>query len=495
MSTQTDERPTYGNWITRKSAGVAGTGLAGTLVLLGGLVMALLALLVGGLLAAGVVAGVVVILFTMVGTPVGGLLSRRVAFSRQRSRREHQWRSGLFSRNRPPVTRLPGMLGRVELLAYNDPFGEPFAVVKNPRMGGLYTVVARCLSEGPALQDQERINAWVANFARVLESSAQEPALVCVKAITDTAPDPGDRLSQMVRSSRSADSPELSQVVMDEVTNQYPAASSENTTYLEFTFRGRELSRKDDEPAILAELARKVPGILGQLKDAGGGAVNMVSADELPAIVRVAYDPASQHYLQQAELAGEPAPVEWSEAGPVAYQESWGAFRHDSGVSVTWEMIGTPRSPIYENAFAAIYSPHRDFTRKRVALLMRPFPPNEATKAAENDAQTASFTSGSTAGKRVSATSSLQVRATEKTRDEVARGAALVGFSLLVTATMPDSEQMDQARTTINTRAGTVPIRLRRSYGSQAAGFAATLPIGFVPWEHTVIPDNVREHL
>lgn len=31
------------------------------------------------------------------------------------------------------------------------------------------------------------------------------------------------------------------------------------------------------------------------------------------------------------------------------------------------------------------------------------------------------------------------------------------------------------------------------SYGSQAAAFVATLPVGFVPWEHTVVPDKVRE--
>ena len=54
---------------------------------------------------------------------------------------------------------------------------------------------------------------------------------------------------------------------------------------------------------------------------------------------------------------------------------------------------------------------------------------------------------------------------------------------------------MAQAVSTLESRGRAVPIRLRRVYGAQAAAFAATLPVGFVPWEHTLITPDMREWL
>ena len=77
---------------------------------------------------------------------------------------------------------------------------------------------------------------------------------MAAKAITDTAPDPGGRLPAMVAALRSSDSPKLARRVMRETVADLPAASSDNVTYLELTFRGRMLNRKGDQTAILAEL-------------------------------------------------------------------------------------------------------------------------------------------------------------------------------------------------------------------------------------------------
>lgn len=485
-------RPTYGNWIQQRSAGIGGAGLIGTGCLLAGLVFALLALMIGGVVPALVMLAVFAVAFTATGTPVGRTVARRVGFIRQRGAGEHQWRSGLFGRNKNPAIRLPGMLGKTSLLEKNDAFGNPFAVIKNPRRGGLYTIVARCVAEGPSMQDQDRINGWVSGFGRVLAATGQEGALVCAKAITDTAPDPGGRLSAMVHSLRDPNAPSVARTVMDECLADYPTASSENVTYLELTFRGRGLHRKGDESAILSELARKVPGVLGQMQSAGGGSVDMVTKAELPRIVRAAYDPAAQSYLEQAELAGQGHHVEWQDAGPVAYQEAWDHLVHDSGRSISWEMFGAPRAAITELALSGLLMPHRDFTRKRVALIFRPHTPEESSKVSENDANTATFTAQQ-GKKRVSASASLRVKATDQSRSEVASGAVLVRLSILITATVTDPEDLVQAAATVESRAGAVPIRVRRSYGSQAAAFATTLPLGFVPWEHTVVPDNLRE--
>ena len=103
-----------------------------------------------------------------------------------------------------------------------------------------------------------------------------------LKAITASEPDPGGRLPAMVATTRDK-SPELADAVMAECVATLPATSSEVLTYVELTYRGRILSRQGDQAAILAELARKVPGLVAMLQTAGGGSVEMVTPEDLAA--------------------------------------------------------------------------------------------------------------------------------------------------------------------------------------------------------------------
>lgn len=484
-------RPTYGNWIRSRSPGLFGAGLLGTGILFGGILFALLALLALGPEAAAAVALAGVVAFTAIGTPLGSWVSRRSLYGYAKSKGETTHRSGVMSRNPNPRNRLPGMLSKSELLDCSDTFSR-FVVVKS---GGLYTMVARCSAEGPWMQDQDRVDGWVANYSHVLSACGQETGLVAAKAITDTAPDPGGRLPAMVTALRSPTSPLLAQQVMAETVADLPSASSDNVTYLELTFRGRAINRKGDQAAILAELARKAPGLVSMIQAAGGGAVEMVTGEELARIVRVAYDPVTAPALEKAELDGDDAwTVPWAEAGPVAYRELWGDFVHDSARSITWEMHAAPRSKITENALAGLLAPHADFARKRVALMYRPHSPDESTKVAERDANTANFVAQQSK-KRPSASAQLVQRAAEQSRQEVAAGAASVRFSLMVTVTVRYDGDLAQAVSTLEARGRAVPITLRRVYGAQAAAFATTLPVGFIPWEHTAVSADVREWL
>lgn len=491
MSEAAVDRPTYGNWIPSRSPGLFGAGLLGTVVLFAGLLTALLTLLAAGPRAAVVVALVGAAGFAAVGTPAGSWMVRRVGYGWASLRGETTHHSGVLTRNPDPAMRLPGLLGRSTLLTASDPFSE-FVVIKS--VGGLYTMVVRCSAEGPLMQDQERVDGWVARWSGLLSSAGQESGLVAAKAITDTAPDPGGRLPVMVNALRSPHSPELARQVMAETVADLPAASSDNVTYLEMTFRGRALNRKGDETAILAELARKATGLVAMAQYAGGGHVEMVQAPELIRMVRESYDPVTSAALEQAELAGEAEPLTWADAGPVASRDLWGELVHDSGRSITWEMYGAPRSKITENALTHLLVPHADFARKRVALLYRPHSPDESAKVAERDANTANFVAQQSK-KRPSASAQLVQRAAEQSRQEVASGAASIRFSLMVTVTCRYDGDLAQAVSTLEARGRAVPIRLRRVYGAQAAAFAATLPVGFVPWEHTTVSASVREWL
>lgn len=492
MTTDSAPRPTYGNWIRQRSPGLGGVGILGMVIGLGGLITVMVTLMTFGLKVAAVMAVLVAVTFALGGTPLGVALAAIIGFQREKKNLEHQWRSGVFSFNKVPSVRLPGMLGATSLLERDDVYGSPFVVIKNPRAGGLYTIVARCTSEGPSMQDQDRLNSWVAGYGRVLSSLSAEVGIVCAKAINDTAPDPGGRLGAQVRALRSPNSPDVARSVMDEIVATYPASASDNLTYVELTFSGRSLSKRGRDADILSELARKVPGLMGQLVEAGGGSVEMMTAPALTKAIRAAYDPAAQRFIEQAELAGVEHDIDWSQAGPVADQNGWDHYRHDSGVSVTWEMHEPPRSAVSELSLSGLLNPHSDFVRKRIALIYRPHTPEEGAKTAERDASTALFVSQSSK-KRASASSKVAVRATEQTRQEVATGHSLTRFSILLTATVSSEDDLLQATSTIESRAGAVPLRVRRCYGSQSSAFAATLPVGFVPWEHTAIPSKILE--
>ena len=134
MTDATMERPTYGNWIRSRSPGLFGAGMLGTLVLFAGILAALLALLAGGPVPALVVAGIGLVAFTGVGTPIGSWVARRTLFGYSTSKGETTWRSGVVTRNPNSGNRLPGILGRTELLTAADRFSE-FVVLKS--WGGL----------------------------------------------------------------------------------------------------------------------------------------------------------------------------------------------------------------------------------------------------------------------------------------------------------------------------------------------------------------------
>jgi hypothetical protein len=76
-----------------------------------------------------------------------------------------------------------------------------------------------------------------------------------------------------------------------------------------------------------------------------------------------------------------------------------------------------------------------------------------------------------------------------------ARGAGLVNFGLLVTATVTSADRLDAARQAIDHLAPTARIQLRPVYGSQDSAFAAALPLGRVLPAHLRVPGELREAL
>ena len=149
---------------------------------------------------------------------------------------------------------------------------------------------------------------------------------------------------------------------------------------------------------------------------------------------------------------------------------------------------------------ADLLAPHPDIDRKRITLLYQPLDPARAARMVEQDKRNANFRAGSTS--RPTARVVLEQGAAELAAEEEARGAGLVGFGLLATATVAEADQLDDprlavevARSAVENLAATARIQLRPVYGSQDSAFAAALPLGIVLQSHVAVPREFRDAL
>jgi hypothetical protein len=138
-------------------------------------------------------------------------------------------------------------------------------------------------------------------------------------------------------------------------------------------------------------------------------------------------------------------------------------------------------------------APHRDIARKRVTMLYRVLDAGVAGRIVEMDKRTSDFRVRSS--QRPSERNLREQSSAIATAQEEARGAGLVDFGMLVTATVEDELKLAEAEAAIDNLAATARITLRRVWGSQDSAFTATLPVGVLLGRHLRVPAGVRNAL
>ena len=183
----------------------------------------------------------------------------------------------------------------------------------------------------------------------------------------------------------------------------------------------------------------------------------------------------------------------WPDVGPAGHDAYWDSYRHDGAVSVTWSMTRAPLGEVHSSVLKKLLEPHRSIPRKRVSIVYRLMDTGAAARTVEADKRNAGWNA------RNAKNPSEQVKAAmekaHKTAQEQTRGAALVDFSLLVTATVTgdDLEARRHAEATVENLGATARLALRRVYGSQDSAFVANLPLGVVLPEYLRVPRQVRQ--
>jgi hypothetical protein len=240
---------------------------------------------------------------------------------------------------------------------------------------------------------------------------------------------------------------------------------------------------------MAAEIGTRLPGLSARLGMTGAGEAVPMAERQLAEMVRAAYDPTVSSLIEAARASGGSG-LTWSDAGPVMAQETFGDYRHDSAASITWGMSEAPRGEVLSSVLTGLLAPHRDVARKRVTILYRPHNPAVAAQIVERDRRNALFRLG---GTKPPARDVANASAAEQAAREEAKGAGLVRFAMLVTATVESSADLPAAAAAVEVLAPPARIQLRRMYGSQAAAFAAALPIGIVLPDHLMVPQFIRD--
>ncbi|MDH6700075.1 SCO6880 family protein [Streptomyces griseoviridis] len=487
---------TYGNFRKPRTSGLRGLSLGATMLLFAGLIAVVLTTLVSAYaaLALGLVLVVATAPLAVRDRHGRTLMQRgavRLAWWRSTSAGGHLYRSGPTGRTGFGSCRLPGLAAESVLTEAQDGYSRPFAMITIPSTGH-HAVVISCDADGAALVDEQQVDTWVAHWGQWLSALGAEPGLVAASVSVESAPDSGVRLQQEIAANTAAGAPDLATEMLREVLAAYPAGSAQIATRITLTYSGaaRAGSPRRSVEDMALHIGTRLPGLTAGLSMTGAGTAVPMTATELAEAVRVAYDPTVSTLVEEARAAGGTG-LTWDQAGPMAAQESWDHYRHDGAYSVTWAMTEAPQGEVFSNVLTSLVQPNRDIARKRITLLYRPHSRAEGARVVQQDYKNALFNAQqSQIGQ---ARDDAEVSAARRTTEEQAQGHGVIRFGMLITATVGSAADLPKAAAAVDNLAPAARIAVRPVYGSQAAAFAAALPLGLVLPLHTALPQTVRD--
>ncbi|MGV9836569.1 SCO6880 family protein [Nocardia niigatensis] len=481
----TTERPLYAAGTYPMRTGFFGLNLRVSMYGGVALIVALIALMVGGLMPALLILTATALLLAPMVITFGRrtlieVMQLRVQWWRRRWNGSIAYHSGPHSRIPGGRYRLPGLLAATALYQGTDLLGNEFGLVHR-RRSDEYTVVLEAFPGGDeALTPRERdlmTADWGAYLARLGLPGDIHGASVVIETIPATGLRLAREVEQMVADSRS----EVATQVMVESAAYFPAGKMRQLARMAITFKATTRERRVNPEEMADELARRLPALYEDLVNAGVEAIPM-TAGQIVETVHRSYNPSSEPDFEELAILGEEHGLAWEDAGPRAALPGWDHYRHDGIRSIVWEMAEPPASVFPDEVLRPLLSPHDALPRKRVTLFYRPFSAGDASALVDKEYKDAVVAANQGKGIR-SAASDLRVEYTQQQRYEQVRGAGLVRYSAMVTvATQGDLRAAAAIAESLAPRAR---LKLRRAYGEQDAAFAAALGIGVYLPDHS----------
>ncbi|MFF3525287.1 SCO6880 family protein [Streptomyces sp. F41] len=377
------------------------------------------------------------------------------------------------------VLHLPGTTASLKVVTPGDSANGASAV-HDPHQQTL-TAIARVTSRAFALLDPATQHHNVSSWGRALAGIARTGHIATVQVLERTVPDSGDTLARHWAQNGQPQAPVAGQIYSELVASAGPAAAP-HEVYLAISLDLKAARRLISQaggglPAAFTVMEQTTGSIAQAARNAGLQVTGWLTAREIAAVIRTAYDPKALAALQQWSETGR-AEADPAAAGPVVQFEEYDRLSTDSARHTTYWVENWPRTemgagflhgimftPGVRRSLSLIYVPQglesalRDVQRKKSAIIA------DASERARR-------------GQVDSEEDSVEY-ADVKTRErQLIAGHADVALTGLVTVTAETDDLLDAACALLETAAITAGVDLRRLNYQQPSAFTlAALPL------------------
>ncbi|MFD4123910.1 SCO6880 family protein [Streptomyces globisporus] len=408
-----------------------------------------------------------------------------IRYAHRRRTGQTLWLARPVSRPRQDgVLHLPGTAASLTVVTPGDS-ANGAAAVYDPH-GQTLTAVARVSSRAFALLDPGTQNAHVDGWGRALAGLARNGQVCTVQVLERTVPDSGDTLARHWARNGRSDTPVAGPIYADLVASAGPAAAP-HETYLAIQLDLKAARRLIAQaggglPAAFTVMEQTTRSVSQAARSAGLTVTGWLSAREIAAVIRTAYDPKALGALQQWSATGR-AEADPAAAGPVVQVEEYDRVLTDTARHATYWVEDWPRTKttagfLHSLMFSA-------GVRRSVSLMYVP----QAIESALRDVQRQKSAIISDANERarrgqVDSESDSVEYADAKTRElQLLAGHGDVSLTGLITVSADTDALLDAACAQIETAAFTSQVDLRRLFYQQPDAFT----LGALPLARTAL--------
>ncbi|WP_459649832.1 SCO6880 family protein [Kitasatospora sp. Ki12] len=445
-------------------------------------------LLLGVLMASGVVAAVAL-------SPLWALLAATVVV-RIRGRSPAEWapvalrywlrraRGQLLWLARPSTRpRVEGLLHlpgtAASLRAVTSPDGRLGAVHDQQR--ATLTAVTRVSSRAFALLDPGTQSDNVAGWGRALAALSRSGQIARIQVVERTVPDSGDALQRYWLEHGRPNTPVAGPIYEDLLSAAGPAAAPHEAyvaVSMDLRAARRLINQAGGGLAGSFSVLQQLTSSLDQsLRGAGLAPGGWLTAGEIAATVRTAYDPKVLGALERWSDSGRPE-ADVAAAGPVVLVEEPEKIRTDSAHHAVYWIEQWPRTETSAGFLHQLL--YSSGVRRTLSLLYTP----QGLDAALKDVQRKKATIIADAAERVrrgqvdSEADTVEYADVKERELQLIAGHADVAMTGLLVVSADDAEALNSACAQVETAAVAALIDLRRLTMQQAEAFsAAALPL------------------
>ena len=475
----TGQQGLYGGWRRSTSVGIGSLNTGPTVTLVASIVLPVLLAAVAGpatLLATGPVGAVLIalVVWRRHGMPVLSYLTGRVRWQLAAMRGETEYRAPWLPA--PQSLDLPGLAAPTRLLAVEDTGRQStVGLVWNQRTGWM-TGTVLLSPAGMLLAPASTVSSSVAAWGDTLARMADEDLIRAASVTIQVTPSSGQAVSDHVAERLDPAAPRFAKQTVAELVARSPRASAQLAAWMSIVVDPSRAPERPTDPAMAAaETLRAIDSV--DLAGTGTDVLRRATPDDVKRLVLGGFRPADMD-----APAAQIADLVWHEVGPVAATDGYEEYRHDGWISASWVLREAPRRAVPYDVLLRLIAPGQ-FTR-RVTLAYRVLPTDEAATVVERQINATEARAEYRRRTQRTATHRERVDAqhAERSAQEEAVGAGMVQWSIYVTTTVSDEEQLPAARREVEKAArAAAGLRLRPAFGAQSAALALGLPLGINP--------------